>query len=264
MSEPLRIAVLTSGPVGNTGNVCSNLTDIPDVEFSCLIYSDESAFRGSRIRRIKKILNIGVLGALNGIRMRSWFASDGFDAREVAAKAGIPVIKVNKVNCAETKQALIDNRIDLGISLCNGYIASWIFSVPRYGFINFHGELLPDFAGAQSIIWPIHEKLTETGFTIHTINKGIDCGDIVYQQRHPINFQPSLEQTVRSTSSEVRVLVPLAFRKVLENWEFYWENRYQNPVTRHFTTPSIWQFIKMVKWNRRRWQQKSQNENFEL
>jgi methionyl-tRNA formyltransferase len=250
----LRVAVLTSGPVGNTGNVLARIADVPGVEIVCLIVSDESGFRGSRMRRLKKIARIGPLGAANGYRIRPWFnrsGSVGEDAREVAARRGIPQVDVVKVNHARTKQALVDHRVDLGISLGNGYIASWIFSVPTYGFVNFHGEILPDYPGGQSVIWPIYFGRTETGFTIHSVAKGIDTGEIVFQERRPIRFGATLRETVEGTLAEATDRVPAAFADLLEHWDRYWGERRPNAATRHFTTPTLWQFLRIARNNRR-------------
>jgi hypothetical protein len=51
----LRVAILTSGPVGNTGNVVARIAQMDEVEIACIIVSDESAFKPSKMRRLKKI-----------------------------------------------------------------------------------------------------------------------------------------------------------------------------------------------------------------
>lgn len=248
----LRVAVLTSGPTGNTGNVVARIADLPNVEIVCLIVSDESDFRGSKLKRLKKIAKIGLLGAANGYRIRSWFRlSSGVDARDVAVARGIRQVNVTKVNHVDTKQALLDCGADLGISLCNGYIASWIFGIPKYGFINFHGEILPDYPGGQSVIWPIYFGKAETGLTIHRVAKGIDTGEIVFQERRPIRFQASLRETVETTLAEAETRVPEAFATLLSDWERHWDARRPNRTTRHFTTPTFWQFLRMARNNRR-------------
>jgi folate-dependent phosphoribosylglycinamide formyltransferase PurN len=44
--------------------------------------------------------------------------------------------------------------------------------------INIHHELLPEFLGAQSVLWQLHEGSTKTGFTIHRID---DPGWLFYE-----------------------------------------------------------------------------------
>ena len=58
---------------------------------------------------------------------------------------------------------------DLGLALGNGFIGPSIFTIPCFGMVNIHSEMLPEFRGAQSFIWPIYEGVGWMGFTIHQI-----------------------------------------------------------------------------------------------
>jgi methionyl-tRNA formyltransferase len=51
---------------------------------------------------------------------------------------------------------------------------------------NLHFSLLPGYKGAYTAVWPILNGETETGVTLHVIDKGIDTGDIVAQKAFPI------------------------------------------------------------------------------
>lgn len=51
---------------------------------------------------------------------------------------------------------------------------------------NMHFSLLPKYKGAFTAIWPILNGETETGVTLHRIDKGIDTGEIVAQTAFPI------------------------------------------------------------------------------
>ena len=106
----------------------------------------------------------------------------------------------------------------------------------RCRFVNFHGEILPDYPGGQSVIWPIYFGRRETGFTIHSVAKGIDTGEIVYQERRPIRFGATLRETVEGTLAEATDRVPAAFAELLEHWDRYWGERRPNVTTRHFTS----------------------------
>jgi hypothetical protein len=54
----------------------------------------------------------------------------------------------------------------------------WLSLCARFGMIKYHGELLTEYPGAQSILRAIHVGASEMGFTIHRINAGIDGGGI--------------------------------------------------------------------------------------
>jgi methionyl-tRNA formyltransferase len=51
---------------------------------------------------------------------------------------------------------------------------------------NLHFSLLPKYKGAYTAIWPILNGETETGVTLHRIDKGIDTGNIVAQSTFAI------------------------------------------------------------------------------
>ena len=248
----LRVALMTSGPVGGSGVVLDRLTRVREIEIACLIVSETVVAKRSRTKMLKKVWKIGLLGALNGIRIRKWFGHDmRTDAREVARTHGIPIVTVPRVNCDETVAALRQYAPDLGISVGNSYIASRVFTVPREGFINFHGELLPEYPGAQSVIWPIYFGRTQTGYTIHRIDKGIDTGAVLYKRAVDIDFQPRLADTIRRTNDKVREELPEAFAALLADWDAHAAAAAPQQAGQHFTTPTFGQYLRIERNNRR-------------
>lgn len=70
-----------------------------------------------------------------------------------------------------------------------GLLAWWpklispaIVSLPERGFINTHPSLLPHNRGKHYNFWALVEQ-APFGVTLHFVEKGIDCGDIIAQQR---------------------------------------------------------------------------------
>lgn len=61
-----------------------------------------------------------------------------------------------------------------------------IFNIPTEGAFNIHPSLLPKYRGPIPTMWAIENGEKEFGVTIHKIDKGIDTGDIVFQEKHPI------------------------------------------------------------------------------
>ena len=115
--------------------------------------------------------------------------------------------------------------------------------------INLHTEILPDFQGAQSVIWPIYERRKETGYTIHQIDNGIDTGEIIYQEKYPIQFFPTLKETVRKNLDKTRVKFPTAISFVCDNYVALKAAATSQSKGKYYTTPSFSQYLKMVKNN---------------
>lgn len=56
-----------------------------------------------------------------------------------------------------------------------------ILNIPKYGCINVHASLLPQYRGAAPIQWAVIDGLSKTGVTTMYMEKGLDTGDIICQ-----------------------------------------------------------------------------------
>jgi len=117
--------------------------------------------------------------------------------------------------------------------------------------INVHTEILPRFQGAHSIIWPIYEGISETGFTIHQVDSHIDTGPILFQEKYPIEFRGTLRETVEVNLEKARKRVPEAVAYLCENYERLRTGAKAQEAGEHYTTPSIKQFLRMVRNNKK-------------
>lgn len=61
-----------------------------------------------------------------------------------------------------------------------------ILTIPRFGFINFHFGLLPEYRGADAIFWPIKNRETHGGITVHQMDANFDTGGLIHIERVPI------------------------------------------------------------------------------
>ncbi len=113
--------------------------------------------------------------------------------------------------------------------------------------LNVHHELLPDYGGAQSVIWQIHDGHTTTGYTIHRIDKGIDTGEILLTEELPIRFAGSLHETVVETLSDVLLASARGLARVLGDYPRYAASARAQPSVRRFTTPTFSQFRRMER-----------------
>ena len=115
--------------------------------------------------------------------------------------------------------------------------------------INIHIELLPAFRGGAEIIWPIYERVYETGFTIHQISSKFDKGDILYQKKFPIKFYPTLKKTVLNNRNKILSQIPQAISYVCENYIKLKTKSTSQGKGKIYTTPTYSQYIRMLKNN---------------
>ena len=224
----------------------------PSFEIQAVIQASASVLKSKRFLRqkLKKALKIGVFGVLNGIRMRSWYLlSDTDSIQQTCLRYHIPFHSVNLVNDTATIELIGSLQSDLGVSMGNSFISSRVFKAFKDGMINTHGEILPDYQNAQSVIWQIYNGSRRTGFTIHQINEKIDQGAILHQEYIDILFSKKLSQTVQQTNKLITNRSLIALLNVVQDYNSYVNNAKPQGVGTHYTTPGIWAFLKMSRNN---------------
>ncbi len=74
--------------------------------------------------------------------------------------------------------------------------------------INTHPALLPNFPGAHAVRDALAAGVTETGTTIHFVDKGIDTGEVIAQTRvkvEPGDTKESLHERIKQAERELLV-----------------------------------------------------------
>jgi len=249
----MKIIVLTSSRYGTAAHHLPYLIESRSCEISMVILNESIPTKKNKYYKTKfrKIIKIGFLGALNGIRMRKWFNQDMAEYKkigeleEICIKNNIPFFTTPNTNAQITIDLFKKANADLGLSLGNGYIGQKVFSIPKYGMINIHHEILPDYQNAQSIIWQIYNMSTMSGYTIHKIDRHIDTGEILYQESIPINFLKTLRKTVAKTSVSLLEASANGLLQVIFNFDSLYKKAKPQGLGRSYTTPTIWQYIRI-------------------
>ena len=97
-----------------------------------------------------------------------------------AEKHGIPVLQPAKIKEASEVLKLKSIDADIYVVAAFGQILSKeILDIPKFGCINVHASLLPEYRGAAPIQWAIADGKKVTGVTIQQMNEGVDTGDII-------------------------------------------------------------------------------------
>lgn len=109
-------------------------------------------------------------------------------AKSAAIRLGIPVIQASSLK----EQSFLDEigafEADAFVVVAYGsLIPRPVFGRPRLGTLNLHPSLLPRYRGAAPIQWCLINGETETGITVQLINEKLDAGDIVVQEKMPVD-----------------------------------------------------------------------------
>jgi len=154
---------------------------------------------------------------------------------EKARAANIPVAIVERVKGEERE--VYDRRVQEGIIelwkaaygescqlsavscqlvlACMGWMllfSPWFVEMWRNRILNVHPSLLPKFPGAHAVDDALRAGETETGMTIHWIDRGLDTGKIVVQKKCSIKADDTLD----SLKERIQALEKEWYPKVLQ------------------------------------------------
>ena len=141
----------------------------------------------------------------HGIEIAAVCTDDQFPNSPTAAKArwfGIPVISME-----EAEQHLIEGKeIDLVVSyLYWRKIRKPLIELPKYGCINFHPAILPDWRGTAGYNVAILNGLKEWGATAHYVDESIDTGRIIRVSRFPFDPDTATVVTLEKKTQEIQM-----------------------------------------------------------
>ena len=108
--------------------------------------------------------------------------------KEVALQANLPLLQPRRAREENFIQQLAALKPELiAVAAYGQILPKAILDLPRFGCLNVHTSLLPKYRGAAPIQTAILNGDAETGVTIMKMDVGLDTGDILTQERTPID-----------------------------------------------------------------------------
>lgn len=86
--------------------------------------------------------------------------------------------------------------------------------------INLHPAMLPNFPGRHSILDAFEAGVSETGVTVHFVDKGIDTGEIIAQEAVPILINDTIDILETRIHNVEHVLYPNTLAKLIDEGVF--------------------------------------------
>ena len=107
--------------------------------------------------------------------------------KEKALEYGLEVYQPLKVKEPEFVEIIKNFAPDVIVVVAFGQILSEeILNIPKYGCINVHGSILPEYRGAAPIQWSIIDGREYGGVTTMYMAKGLDSGDMILKAKDKI------------------------------------------------------------------------------
>ena len=107
--------------------------------------------------------------------------------KRLAIEHGIEVLQPEKTSEDSFCELIKKKGPDLIIVIAFGQILKKnLLTIPKWGAINIHASLLPNYRGAAPIQWAILNNESKTGLTIMRMDEGLDTGPILFQAEFSI------------------------------------------------------------------------------
>ena len=141
-----------------------------------------------------------------GIEVKAVCTDNQFENSPTASMAKSLNIPVISMEDAEEYVNMHPGEIDLVTSyLYWRKIRKPLIDGPKYGCINFHPAILPDWKGCGGYNVAILNRLSEWGATAHYVNEDIDTGKIIKVSKFDFDYTTATAQTLEKITQDVLV-----------------------------------------------------------
>jgi len=106
--------------------------------------------------------------------------------KDYAVSQNIPVLQPTNLKSPEFIEELRSYQANLQIVVAFRMLPEMVWDMPEIGTFNLHASLLPQYRGAAPINWAIINGEKETGVTTFFLKHEIDTGNIIFQEKEPI------------------------------------------------------------------------------
>ncbi len=130
---------------------------------------------------------------------------------------GIDYLETPSLNEATVVTAISKVSPDLCVVMGTSIIKPRIIAIPKLGTINAHTSLLPEYRGSRSEFWQCYnQNYDHAGVTLHLIDKGVDTGSILFQQKQEVNGMPDPNMMRAENTKTVLLNYVHVIRSVLD------------------------------------------------
>jgi methionyl-tRNA formyltransferase len=121
--------------------------------------------------------------------------------KRAALEAGVQVYQPEKIKTDASIEFFTRLAVDAVVIIAYGQIISArLIAIPRLGWINLHGSLLPKYRGAAPIAWAVANGEHVTGLTTMQIDAGMDTGPMLLRREIEIGTDETAPELARRMS----------------------------------------------------------------
>ncbi|BAX79270.1 methionyl-tRNA formyltransferase [Labilibaculum antarcticum] len=113
--------------------------------------------------------------------------------KKFAVAKGLKILQPEKFRNEEFLEELRSLKADLQVVVAFKMLPEIVWNMPKYGTLNLHASLLPQYRGAAPINWAIINGDRETGVSTFLLQHEIDTGNILFQEKVSIGENDNVE-----------------------------------------------------------------------
>ena len=136
--------------------------------------------------------------------------------KKYALEKELHILQPEKFRNEEFLAQLEALNADLQVVVAFKMLPELVWNMPKYGTLNLHASLLPHYRGAAPINWSIMNGDKQTGVSTFLLQKEIDTGNVIFQEKITINENDNLEvihDRLMETGSDLVVKTVRAIEK---------------------------------------------------
>ena len=191
----MRVILLTHG---GADLVIERLASIESVEFAGVFIERPTSPDRSFVEKLRRSLKYDGVAATAGkaFAFRSRQENNGSESKSDttvrrARELAVPVFEVDDLHSASTIEEMQSPAPDLAVIFGTNIIRENVYSIPRLGSINLHQGMAPYYRGGPPVFWELFNDEKEIGLTVHFVAAKVDTGDIVLQEKVPLDYDRS-------------------------------------------------------------------------
>ena len=129
--------------------------------------------------------------------------------KQAAERLGLPVQSVHRLRTDEDCiRRIREIAPDFIVVAAFGQILpKEVLDIPRFGAINIHASLLPKYRGASPIQQAVLDGEEESGITTMLMAEGLDTGDILLQEKLPLDRKETADSLFQKLAELSRTCI---------------------------------------------------------
>ena len=166
--------------------------------------------------------------------------------RSAAEKLGLDILMPVDLSDPEFIDKLKSYKADLYYVVAFRILPKEVFTIPPRGTVNLHASLLPDYRGAAPINWAVINGDKETGLTTFYIEKTVDTGDIILNEK--VSIGP--DETAGELAERMKIIGVDLSLKTVEMIENNLSQRKKQPHVLTRPAPKLYKDDGLIDWSR--------------